>query len=47
MEFIKKAKETAEFHRAEVRETVQKVLEDIEAHGEPAVRELALRDLGF
>lgn len=43
MEFIKKAKKTAESHSAEVREKVQIVLEDIEARGESAVRELALK----
>ncbi len=43
MEFIKRAKSTAESHRTEVREAVQTVLDDIEARGEPAVRELALK----
>ncbi len=43
MEFIKKAKSTAESHSAEVRETVQTVLKDIETRGETAVRELAYK----
>ena len=43
MEFIKKAVKTAQSSSAEIRSAVGKILEDIEARGEAAVRELALK----
>ena len=43
MEFIKKALKTAQSNSAEIRSAVGKILEDIEARGEAAVRELALK----
>lgn len=41
MKFLKKSQKTAESRSEAVRETVQNILRDIEARGEPAVRELA------
>ena len=43
MEYIKKAIKTAQSNSIEVRKTVEKILRDIEARGEVAVRELALK----